>query len=63
MRDIDPAVEALAQCEHVGESPTDVNLGTGAASIQMTAKEGLFFRILEEIPGFLSRRTELDPTD
>ncbi len=53
LRDIDSAVEALAQCEHAGRvSLRDVNLGTGAASIQMTAKEGLFFRILEEITGF-----------
>ena len=52
LRDIDSAVEALGKCENAGKvSLRDVNLGTGATSIQMTAKDGLFFRILEEITG------------
>lgn len=53
LRDIDSAVETLAQCEHAGKvSLREVNLGNGAASIQMNAKDGLFYRILEELTGF-----------
>ena len=53
LRDIDGAVEALAQCEYAGKvALRDMNLGTGAASIQMLAKDGLFYKILEEISGF-----------
>lgn len=53
LRDINSAVEALAKCEHAGKvSLREVNLGKGAASIQMTAKDGLFYRILEEMTGF-----------
>jgi len=53
LRDIDTAVENLAQCEYAGRiALKDMNLGTGAATIQMKAKEGLFYRILEEVSGF-----------
>ncbi|NLK00616.1 MAG: stage IV sporulation protein A [Clostridia bacterium] len=53
LRDIDSAVDLLAQCEHVGRvALKDVDLGTGATSIGIAAKEGLFYKILDEETGF-----------
>jgi stage IV sporulation protein A len=53
LRDIDGAIEFLAQSEYAEEvSLADMNLGTGSASIEIKSKEGLFFKVLQELTGY-----------
>lgn len=53
LRDIDQAIETLSKLEIIGEVVLDgMDMGTGAASIEMTAKEGLFYQVLNEATGF-----------
>jgi len=53
LRDIDAVVEELAGYDFVQKvGLQNMNLGTGAASIEMGAAEGLFYKILGEASGF-----------
>lgn len=53
LRDIDSAIEELSKKDFVDEVVLEsMNMGTGAAAIEMTAQEGLFFRVLNELTGF-----------
>ncbi|MHB1418847.1 MAG: stage IV sporulation protein A, partial [Bacillota bacterium] len=53
LRDIDGVVESLGSNEFVHNvNLQSMNLGNGIASIQMTAEEGLFHKILEEVTGY-----------
>jgi len=53
LRDIDQALETLSQLDFIGEVVLDsMNMGTGAASIEMTAKDGLFYEVINEATGF-----------
>lgn len=52
LRDIDGALETLSQLDFIGEVVLDsMDMGTGTASIEMTAKEGLFYEVLNEATG------------
>jgi stage IV sporulation protein A len=52
LRDIDKAIDDLGKPELVENVILyHMDLGTGVASIEITAQEGLFYRILEEITG------------
>jgi stage IV sporulation protein A len=53
LRDIDQALEILSQLDFIGEVVLDsMNMGTGTASIEMTAKDGLFYEVINEATGF-----------
>lgn len=53
LRDIDQAIETLSKLDIIGEIVLDsMDMGTGAASIEMTAKEGLFYQVINEATGF-----------
>jgi stage IV sporulation protein A len=53
LRDIDQAVEQMRENENVATALLEeMNLGTGVAVIEVKAKEGLFFKVLEETSGF-----------
>jgi len=53
LRDIDIAVEQLGAFDFIGEvNLREMNMGTGIATIDMDAEEGLFYQILEEVSGF-----------
>jgi len=53
LRDIDGAIEQLATFEFVGEvSLHNMDMGTGTATIDMDAQDGMFYRILQEVSGF-----------
>jgi stage IV sporulation protein A len=55
LREIDGAIEELAKKEVVAEVLLDnIDMGTGAASIEMTAKEGLFYQVLQENTGYMA---------
>lgn len=52
LRDVDPAVERLQAFEHVHEAVLkSMDMGTGIAVIEMSAKEDLFYQVLEELTG------------
>ncbi|WP_088189505.1 stage IV sporulation protein A [Desulfosporosinus sp. FKA] len=52
LRDIDQALDALAECEYAQDVLLkEMNLGTGVANIEMTAVEGLFKSVLQELTG------------
>lgn len=52
LRDIDQAIEDLAEMDIVEEVVLEnMDMGTGTASIEMNAKEGLFFDVLNEVTG------------
>ncbi|MDA8229198.1 MAG: stage IV sporulation protein A [Desulfitobacterium hafniense] len=52
IRDIDRALDSLAECPHAQDVMLkQMNLGTGIASIEMTAIDGLFTKVLEELTG------------
>lgn len=52
LRDIDQAIEILSKLDIVHEVVLDsMDMGTGAAAIEMTAKEGLFYQVLNEKTG------------
>ncbi len=53
LRDIDSTVVQLGNYDFVGEvSLQEMNMGTGVATIDMDAREGLFYQILQEVSGF-----------
>lgn len=53
LRDIDHAIHGLAEFDFIdGVLLQEMNLGSGAALIEITAQDGLFYRVLEEITGF-----------
>ncbi|MFZ5686741.1 MAG: stage IV sporulation protein A [Bacillota bacterium] len=53
LRDVDAAVEDLAEKDVVQKvTLVKMDLGTGTASIQVDAKEGLFYRVLRETTGY-----------
>ena len=52
IRDIDRALDALAECPHAQDVLLkEMNLGIGVANIEMTAVEGLFKKVLQELTG------------
>lgn len=52
LRDVDAAIETLNRLEFVQDVILErMELGTGIASIEMTAREELFYDVLEEIVG------------
>lgn len=52
LRDLDRAIEQLGQPEIVASVfLSQMNLGSGKATIEIAAQEGLFYRILEEVAG------------
>ncbi len=52
LRDVDPAVGKLQAYEHTHEAVLQsMNMGTGVAVIEMSVKEELFYRVLEELTG------------
>jgi len=52
LRDIGQALDALKECEY-GEDVllTDMNLGTGVANVEITAIDGLFKTVLQDLTG------------
>jgi len=53
LRDIDQAIELLSEQDFIDEVVLDnMNMGTGMASIEMSAKEGLFYEVLNEVTGY-----------
>ncbi|NPV28634.1 MAG: stage IV sporulation protein A [Firmicutes bacterium] len=53
LRDIDRAVEQIRENEFVAAATLeDINLGTGVAVVDVRAREGLFYKVLEELSGF-----------
>lgn len=53
LRDIDRAVEQIRENEFVAAATLeDINLGTGTAVVDVKAREGLFYKVLEELSGF-----------
>jgi stage IV sporulation protein A len=53
LRDIDSAISALAEYDFAASVILqEMNLGSGAALIEITAQDGLFFSVMEEITGF-----------
>ncbi len=52
LRDIDQAIEEMAKLDIIEEVVLEnMDLGSGAAAIEMTAKEGLFYQVLGEKTG------------
>lgn len=52
LRDIDQAIEILANLDFVEDVILDnMNMGTGTASIEMSAREELFYQVLNEVTG------------
>ncbi|NMA68577.1 MAG: stage IV sporulation protein A [Desulfitobacterium sp.] len=52
IRDIDQALDKLSECPHAQDVILkEMNLGTGLAVIEMTAVEGLFKNVLQELTG------------
>lgn len=52
VRDIDPAVEALGSYEFIAEVLLkSVDMGTGKCHIETTAREDLYFQVLEDLTG------------
>ncbi|WP_088226610.1 stage IV sporulation protein A [Desulfosporosinus sp. FKB] len=52
LRDIDQALDALTECEYAQDVLLkEMNLGTGVANIEITAVEGLFKSVLQELTG------------
>lgn len=52
VRDVDPAVEKLGGYDFIAEVLLkNVDMGTGVAVVELTAKEDLFHQVLEEITG------------
>lgn len=53
LRDIDYAIEKLSHMDFVEDVILDnMNMGTGCASIEITAKDGLYHQVLHEMTGF-----------
>lgn len=53
LRDIDQAIEILSELDFVADVILDdMDMGTGTASIEMTAKDGLYHQVLREMTGF-----------
>ncbi|HHX50228.1 MAG TPA: stage IV sporulation protein A [Clostridia bacterium] len=53
LRDIDSVIEELSQNDKVDRIILlNVDLGTGSTSIEMSAKENLFYEVLEDLTGY-----------
>ncbi|MHB8170546.1 MAG: stage IV sporulation protein A [Thermincolia bacterium] len=53
LRDIDGAIDTLGTFDFVQEVLLrNMDMGTGAATIEMTAQEGLFYEVMAELTGF-----------
>lgn len=53
LRDIDTAIDSLGTFEYVQEVILEnMDMGTGAVRINMTARDGLFYNVLQEVTGF-----------
>lgn len=53
LRDIDGAIEKLSTFDFVGTVELHtMDMGTGTATIDMDAEEGMFYQILQEVSGF-----------
>lgn len=53
LRDIDTAIEKFGAYDFIGEvNLSEVNMGTGVATIDMDSEEGMFYQILQEVSGF-----------
>ncbi|WP_110953123.1 stage IV sporulation protein A [Anaerosinus massiliensis] len=53
LRDIDGAIDELANCEFVADVILqDMDLGSGVAVIEITARGDLFYQVIEELTGF-----------
>lgn len=53
LRDVDGAIETLATFDFVQQvNLSHIDMGTGTASIEMTAQDGLFYEVLQESTGF-----------
>ncbi|HHU31894.1 MAG: stage IV sporulation protein A [Zhaonellaceae bacterium] len=53
LRDIDNVIETLSTYENIERTTLKhVDLGKGSTTIEMTSKEGLFYKILEELTGY-----------
>ncbi|HWQ74253.1 MAG TPA: stage IV sporulation protein A [Syntrophomonas sp.] len=53
VRDIEGAIEKLSEVENISYvSLEEMDLGTGAASIEVTVPEDLFYKTLSEVSGF-----------
>ncbi|NYE58630.1 stage IV sporulation protein A [Carboxydothermus ferrireducens] len=56
VKDINNAVARLSENEYVDNVELEnLDMGTGQASIKVAAKEGLFYRVLEEVSGYAIR--------
>lgn len=54
LRDIDCAIEELSECEYISDVILqDMDLGSGMAVIEITARGDLFYQVLEELTGFV----------
>ncbi|MFZ3129603.1 MAG: stage IV sporulation protein A [Desulfosporosinus sp.] len=52
LRDIDQALDALTECEYAQDVLLkEMNLGTGVANVEITAVEGLFKTVLQDLSG------------
>jgi stage IV sporulation protein A len=52
LRDIDQAMETLSKLDFIGEVVLEsMEMGTGVAALEMTAKEGLFYEAINEATG------------
>ena len=59
VRDIDQAIESLGQVENVSfVTLEEMNLGAGAASIDVAVPEELFYRCLSDVSGFSVEGTD-----
>jgi len=52
LRDIDQALEALSECQYAEDVLLkEMNLGTGVANVEITAVDGLFKTVLQDLTG------------
>lgn len=52
LRDMDQALDVLAECQHAQDILLkEMNLGTGVANVEITAVEGLFKSVLQDLTG------------
>lgn len=52
LRDIDQALDSLSECQYAQDVLLkDMNLGTGVANVEITAVEGLFKTVLQDLTG------------
>ena len=52
LRDIDQALDALTECQYAQDVLLkEMNLGTGVANVEITAIDGLFKTVLQDLTG------------